>query len=126
MAAISGTTGTDILFGTDGDDIFTPRGTTVSGESDWMSGGNGADTYQLYRGWDVNNSFIVDDQGNGGATDSITGLGGRSTGEGEQGCGAQQVWNGPVGFHGAEEGDQPEEAQGKQTACDQECPSGWI
>ncbi len=75
MAAISGTTGTDILFGTDGDDIFTPRGTTVSGESDWMSGGDGADTYQLYRGWDVNNSFIVDDQGTDGATDSITGLG---------------------------------------------------
>ena len=75
MADFTGTDGTDILVGTAGDDVFTPGGTTVAGESDWMSGGDGADLYQLFRGWDVNNSFIVDDRGTDGALDSVIGLG---------------------------------------------------
>lgn len=75
MTDFTGTTGTDILFGTAGDDVFTPGGTTVAGESDWMSGGDGADVYQLYRGWGIFNSFIIDDRGLDGALDTVVGLG---------------------------------------------------
>ncbi len=77
MTTISGTTGTDSLIGTSGDDIFIPYGVTTYGAPDYMSGGDGADTYQLtdsYGASDIHR-YIIDDAGTDGATDTITGAG---------------------------------------------------
>ncbi|MHC0054018.1 calcium-binding protein [Actibacterium sp. D379-3] len=77
MATITGTSGADILTGTADDDIIKPLGVSSSNETDFMSGGNGADTYDLYRfgGGPVMN-FVIDDQGTDGAPDVILNAGG--------------------------------------------------
>ena len=81
MAIITGTTNNDILTGTSGDDTFLPYGVTsgITGlqPPDWMSGGNGGDTYDLRAsiGSDPVHHYIIDDNGTDGAIDRIEGAG---------------------------------------------------
>ncbi len=76
MASIFGTTGTDTLFGTAGNDILTSYGSTLIA-GDTLIGGAGADTYDL-RGY-INTStfrnFLIDDRGADDAVDTITNVG---------------------------------------------------
>ena len=73
MAAIDGTTGTDVLTGTPGDDLFLTDGTDVTGEADSLSGLDGADTYTASGG--TYRSYVIDDRGTDGARDAIVGAG---------------------------------------------------
>lgn len=73
MATITGTTGTDALTGTPGDDLFQTDGTDVAGEADILAGLGGADTYTASGG--TYRSYIIDDRGTDGARDAIIGAG---------------------------------------------------
>ncbi len=77
MAIITGTTSSDILTGTDGDDTFLPYGIANGQAPDRMSGGDGADTYDLREatGSDPLHRYIIDDNGTDGATDRIDNAG---------------------------------------------------
>ncbi len=76
MATITGTTATDTLFGTAADDIFLPYGVGLNGAADFMSGGDGADLYDLTRSsTTISHKYIIDDNGLNGAGDSIIGPG---------------------------------------------------
>ncbi|MDF1715541.1 MAG: calcium-binding protein [Antarcticimicrobium sp.] len=73
MATITGTTGTDVLSGTPGDDLFQTDGTDVAGEADILSGLDGADTYFASGG--TYRAYVIDDRGADGARDAIIGAG---------------------------------------------------
>ncbi|MHA6264018.1 calcium-binding protein [Arenibacterium sp. CAU 1754] len=76
MAVITGTTGTDILIGTDEADILKPLGTTVAGTREVLRGLDGGDTYDLQRSANVGiYNFLIDDRGTDGAVDAITNVG---------------------------------------------------
>ncbi len=77
MAIITGTTAADILTGTSGSDTFMPFGIGRYQVPDWMSGGNGGDTYDLRElvGNDPVHHYIIDDNGTDGAIDRIEGAG---------------------------------------------------
>ncbi|MCB1517821.1 MAG: hypothetical protein KDJ19_09435 [Hyphomicrobiaceae bacterium] len=75
MATITGTTAQDFLVGTAFDDILIPAGTTSLDLPDNVSGGDGADAYQLSATTSVVHSYIFDDNGTDGAFDQITGAG---------------------------------------------------
>lgn len=75
MATITGTSGTDTLVGTGGDDVISPLGTNVAGEWDRAYGGQGNDTYDLrYTPKSAVHNFIIRDSG--GSADAILGAGG--------------------------------------------------
>lgn len=73
MATINGTISSDVLFGTDGDDLIFPNGVGANEAPDRMSGGNGADTYDLREpvGEDPQHRYVIDDNGTDGAEDTI-------------------------------------------------------
>ena len=76
MAVITGTTVTDILIGTAGDDTLIPMGTTNNTDREVLRGLNGGDTYDLVRNGTANNyNFLIDDRGTDGAVDQITNVG---------------------------------------------------
>jgi Ca2+-binding RTX toxin-like protein len=76
MATITGTTSIDSLIGTAADDIFLPLGVGLNGAADFMSGGDGADLYDLTRSAStISHRYIIDDNGLNGAGDSIIGPG---------------------------------------------------
>ncbi|MBV1863392.1 MAG: hypothetical protein KUG74_03060 [Rhodobacteraceae bacterium] len=77
MATITGTTHTDTLFGTSGDDVFLSYGITGYEQPDFMSGGDGNDIYDLTEqiGADPRHSYIIDDNGLDGGFDSIVNAG---------------------------------------------------
>lgn len=73
MALVTGTTGSETLYGTPQDDTISSRGGV-----DTMIGYDGADTYQIYQYKSTYNPVsgyhaIIDDQGTDGAIDTITG-----------------------------------------------------
>lgn len=74
MTLISGTTGTDTLIGTSGDDTLQPYST---GDVDLLQGLDGADVYDLRRsGTSMLYNFQIDDGGTDGAANTIIGVGG--------------------------------------------------
>ncbi len=77
MALIYGTAVADILVGTSSDDILTPYGTHSLSDPDQISGGDGADTYDLRApvGETSVHSYVIDDNGTDGAVDQITYVG---------------------------------------------------
>lgn len=75
MATIIGTTTTDTLIGTSGDDILKPLGVGAGDAPDFISGGDGADVYDLTRTTGTLNYYVIDDNGLNGPGDSIIGPG---------------------------------------------------
>jgi Ca2+-binding RTX toxin-like protein len=77
MVTFTGTTTPDILTGTAQADVFHPYGVGPYDPADYMSGGNGGDTYDLapLAGTAVRHDYVIDDQGSDGAVDTITGTG---------------------------------------------------
>jgi Ca2+-binding RTX toxin-like protein len=73
--AITGTRFADHLLGTGGDDVLIPWGTEAAGVWDYVSGGEGADVYDLRRSdtalW---RGFVIEDLGTDGAADRIVGV----------------------------------------------------
>ena len=75
MATITGTSTTDVLIGTSGDDILRPLGVGGNEAPDFISGGDGADVYDLSRSGTNINNYVIDDNGLDGGSDSIIGPG---------------------------------------------------
>lgn len=94
MHTITGTTGSDTLIGTIGQDLFLPLGVQTGGPADSMSGLAGSDTYDLARGTpaDATRSFVIDDRGGSDGIDRVLGPGAL----------VQSASLGYLGFAGAE------------------------
>ncbi len=77
MSTITGTTAPDTLIGTDQADTLLPYGVGLNDPADYVSGGNGGDTYDLSAaiGTTPVHEYIIDDNGTDGALDTITGPG---------------------------------------------------
>lgn len=77
MATITGTTATDTLIGTAGNDTLLPYGVGANDTPDIVSGLNGRDIYDLREpvGQNPVHRYIIDDNGTDGAVDRITGAG---------------------------------------------------
>lgn len=73
MATITGTSQSETLIGTDAADLLLPYGVGPGQAPDFISGGNGGDTYDLAEpvGEDPAHRYIIDDAGTDGATDRI-------------------------------------------------------
>lgn len=79
MATITGTTATDNLLGTSGNDTLIPYGVTGSQPDDLVSGGMGGDIYDLRAPVGTSSfvpHFIIDDNGTDGALDMLVNVGG--------------------------------------------------
>lgn len=76
MADFIGTTDSDTLTGTAGDDLLKPLGTTEPQGLEELDGGDGADVYDLSRSADAGiYNFLINDSGTDGAIDTIVGVG---------------------------------------------------
>jgi len=77
MATITGTILPDLLIGTDAADILLPYGVGGNDDPDTVSGGDGADLYDLSEpiGEDPVHRYLIDDNGLDGAEDTIDGTG---------------------------------------------------
>lgn len=75
MTTFTGTPFAETLTGTSGDDILIPKGTESAMLSDYVSGLNGADVYDLSALGGGVMRFIIDDKGTDGASDSIVNAG---------------------------------------------------
>lgn len=77
MATITGTSTADVLYGTPDADILLPYGVGPLEGPDWMSGGAGADVYDLAEpiGEDPVHRYRIDDAGGDGAVDRIINAG---------------------------------------------------